>query len=296
MPDLAVAALAHAALHMALEAHVDMVVADALLPHLVDGEPIHHRRPAQGAERVGGIDLQMLERLCDQADLAVPRVVGMIHRQVQVEVLAMAPHLELLAEHHLGGVLRTVDDGDLAELGTLVVDVVDERAQRSDAEAARHQQDVVPLHVLEREASAERAAQAHDVAALHLVQHLGEVAGATHAQLDEAALGRRAGYGDRRLAHPEDGHLDELARLVRERIADALVDQTKLEQLLRLGEVDDGRDPRRPRPIRVRRHHLLARQGSRLVEERFDLDGGHRAATGHLASPSSRRTRAPRWG
>ena len=56
----------------------------------------------------------------------------MVDRQVQIEVLAVTPHLELLPKHHLRGVLRAVDDGDLAELRALVVDVVDERAQRRD--------------------------------------------------------------------------------------------------------------------------------------------------------------------
>ena len=63
------------------------------------------------------------------------------------------------------------------------------RAQGRDAQAAGNQQDIVALHLLEREAAAERPADAHDVAALHLVQRLGEATGAAHAQLDEATLG-----------------------------------------------------------------------------------------------------------
>ena len=77
------------------------------LAHLVDDEAVHDRGAAHGAERVGGIYLQVLERLGDQPHLAVPRVVRMVDRQIQVEVAAVPPHLELVAEHHLGGRLGT---------------------------------------------------------------------------------------------------------------------------------------------------------------------------------------------
>ncbi len=43
-----------------------------------------------------GVDLQVLERLGDQPHFPIPRIVGMIHGQVQLEVLAVAPHLELV--------------------------------------------------------------------------------------------------------------------------------------------------------------------------------------------------------
>ena len=296
MPDLAVAALAHSALHMALEAHVDMVVADALLTHLGDHEAIHDRRAAHRAEGVRRADLKMLEGLGGQAHFAIPGVVGVVDGQVQVEVLAMTPHLELVAEHDLGGVLRTVDDGYLAEVAALVVDVVDEAAKRRDAQAAGNQQDIVALHLLEREAAAERPADAHDVAALHLVQRLGEATGAAHAQLDEAAFGGARRNGDGSLAHAEDGQLDELARLMTERLADALVDQTELEQLLGCRQLGDGRDARRPRAIRVGGHELLARHGCRLIVIRRYNHGVEIGVSRHLRPPSSRRTPAREWG
>jgi hypothetical protein len=78
------------------------------------------------------------------------------------------PHVELLAEEDLRRVLRPVEDGHLAEVVPVVVDVVDEALERRYAETARHEQDVVPLHLLEGETLAERPSDADDVATLLL--------------------------------------------------------------------------------------------------------------------------------
>ena len=71
------------------------------------------------------------------------------------------------------------------------MDVVDQRSQRCDAKTTCHEQDVVPLHVLEREGMAIRAAQPHDIAALHVMERARDITRTTHADLDEAALRRR---------------------------------------------------------------------------------------------------------
>ena len=207
----------------------------------------------------------------------------------------MAPHLELVAEHHFLRRLAAVDDGDLAEVGTLVVNVVDKAAKRRDAKAARHEQDIVAAHLLEGKTTPERPADAHDVAALHLVERLGETARAAHAQLDEAALRRRGRNRDRRLAHPEDGKLDELAGLMMERVADAFVDQAELEELLGRGELGDRRDARRPRAIRVRGHALGAGHRGPGIMEGMHLDCGGCNVIRHRLPPFARRTSAPRW-
>ena len=207
----------------------------------------------------------------------------------------MAPHLELVAEHHFLRRLAAVDDSNLTKIGALVVDVVDKAAKRCDAKAARHEQDVVAAHLLEGKAAPERPADAHDVTALHLVERLGEAARAAHAQLDEAALRRRGRDGDRRLTHPEDGKLDELAGLMVERVADALVDQAELEELLSRGELGDRRNTRRPRAIRVRGHALGAGHRRPGVMEGMHLDCGGCNVIRHRLPPFARRTSAPRW-
>ena len=97
------------------------------------------------------VDLEPVEELGDQTDLAVPRLVGLIDRHDQVEVLAVLPHVELLAEQDLARVLRAEQDRDSTEVVTLVVDVVDERLERRDAQTAGYEQHVVALHLLERE-------------------------------------------------------------------------------------------------------------------------------------------------
>ena len=121
---------------------------------------------AVGARRV---DVEAVEQLRDEADLAGPLVVRPVDREYQVEVVAVLPHVELMAEQDLVRSAGAVQDRDLAELVTVVVDVVDEALERGDAQPAGHEQDVVALHLLEREAAAERPAQSHDVAALALV-------------------------------------------------------------------------------------------------------------------------------
>ena len=101
MPDLAVSAPAHAALHVTFERHEDAIIADAFLRHLFDHEAIHHRRSADGAIGVIGVDLEILEGLGDQADVTLPIGMGLVDREVEIEIGSVTPHLELLAEHDL---------------------------------------------------------------------------------------------------------------------------------------------------------------------------------------------------
>ena len=50
--------------------------------------------------------LQMLERLSDQAHFAIPSVFVIVDGQVKIEVVTVAPHLELVAEHDFARVAR----------------------------------------------------------------------------------------------------------------------------------------------------------------------------------------------
>ena len=71
------------------------------------------------------------------------------------------------------------------------MDVIDQRSQRRDAKTACHEQNIVPLHILEREGMAIRAAQPHDIATLHVMKRARDITRTTYADLDEAALRRR---------------------------------------------------------------------------------------------------------
>lgn len=204
MPDLTMSALAHSALHVTLETHVNAIVTNALLAHFLDHELVHDRRPANGTVGVVWVDLQMLERSGNQTDLAIPSVIRVIDRKIKVEVLAVTPHLELVAEHDLARILRAINNRDVTEFRPLVMDVVDQRTQRRDSKAPRNKQDIVAFHVLERERLAVRPANSDDIAALHIMQVLREFAGATNAKLNEAAFGRGTRNGNRSLANTED--------------------------------------------------------------------------------------------
>ena len=186
--------------------------------------------------------------------------------------MTVAPHLELIAEHDFARVARAIDDGNFAELTALIVNIVDQRAQRRDAQTARDKQNVVALHFFEWERSAERPANSNHVTALHFVQLFGELTCASHAQLDEALLGRRRRNGDGSFAHAKDGQLDELAGLLVKRFANALVNQAEFEELLGCGKLHDRRDARRPRTIGIFGHELSARFDMARCGERRYLD------------------------
>ena len=179
---------------------------------------------------------------------------------MQLEVFAMTPHLKLIAKHYLGRRLRSVNDDDLAEFASFIMDVVDQRTQRCNAQAARNQQHIMAAHLVNRKTAPVRPANANNVAALHLMQLFGELSRATHAQLNEAALCGRAGNGDGRFAHTENGKLHELTGIVAECFANLIVYQAKLEQFFRFRKLRDRRDTRRPRTIRICHHQLFARQ------------------------------------
>ena len=148
--------------------------------------------------------------------------------------------------------------------------------------------DVVPLHVIDQEASAEGRAY-HDLAALHLVQPLGEVARAPHAQLDEAALGRRAGYGDGRPPPPRVDTSTNWPGSCAE--PHGCLSLRRNSSNFSLGEVnDDGRDPRRPRAGTGSPASARSPTGPESASSKDDLDDGHRSAMEASCVPSCRRT------
>jgi len=102
------AALADAALHAALERDVYVVGVHRLLAHLGDDVPVHDRRTADRAVGPLRVHVDLVEELRNEADLAVPGVVGSVNRQDQVEIVPVPPHVELSPEQDLGRGPRTV--------------------------------------------------------------------------------------------------------------------------------------------------------------------------------------------
>jgi hypothetical protein len=105
------------------------------------------------------------------------------------------------------------------------------------------EEDILAAHLIHLEAVAERPAHADGRADRQVVQRGGHVAHLAHAQLEAAvaAAGRRSD-GNRRLADAEQAHLDELSRLVAERLSFGQFDG---EQLLQRGHLFDLNDPGR---------------------------------------------------
>ena len=247
-------------------------------------------RAAHGAERVWrASSSRVLERLGDQPHLAVPRCRpdGPPSDTGRSRVRC-APHLELVAEHHLGGRLRPVDDGDLAELAALVVDVVDE-ASAGGAIPRPPATSRMSWPFISSKGNPRPNGPRRPTMSPHCirVQRLGEARPrAGRASSMKPALRRRARQWRwappprRRCTAPTNcpGSCENA-------VADALVDEAELEQLLGGRQVGDGRDAGRPGPVRVRRHQLrTARERGGLVGERPHLDGGRPPAATEASS------------
>jgi hypothetical protein len=102
-----------------------------------------------------------------------------------------------------------------------VDEVLEQAAQRHHAEPARDQQEVVARELVDREAVAERAADADQITLADVVEQVGgEGPGAADAELEGTPPGGRGGQGEGRLADPEDRQLDELPRAVLEALGE----------------------------------------------------------------------------
>ena len=84
--DLAVAALAHAALHAALEVDEDVLARDADHVELADHEPVEDRRAADDRARLGR-ELDLGEQRGDDADVARPARVAPVDGLVELDVV-----------------------------------------------------------------------------------------------------------------------------------------------------------------------------------------------------------------
>ncbi len=113
------------------------------------------------------------------------------------------------------GVLAAEQDVHLAEVAAVVEDVVDQRPQRGDAEAAGDDQQVVPLQDADRETLAVGPADADLVARLEAVQRAGHLADRPDADLEGGPdWSARRQIEMRDLADAEERDHDELPRLV----------------------------------------------------------------------------------
>ncbi len=133
-----------------------LVHVHVLLAHLVDDVLVHDRRSADGAVRVRRVDVEASKSFVTSPTSPSHVSSGWSTVRIRSKSSRCCHMSNCCGTVPRRGSSRPVEDRDLAELVALVVDVVDERLQRRDAQPAGHEQDVVALHLLEREAAAER--------------------------------------------------------------------------------------------------------------------------------------------
>ena len=110
-----------------------------------------------------------------------------------------------------------IDDIHLAVAVAVVPNVVDDRAQRRQTDAAGDEEQILALEGgIHREGVAVGAADGDLLAHLHLVEPLGDAAALFNGELHKLLVGRGRGDGEHGLAHPGDGEHGALARLMLE--------------------------------------------------------------------------------
>ncbi len=113
----------------------------------------------------------------------------------------------------------TVDDIDGPILLAAAPDVVDDRAERREADAAGDEEKVLAEEVrLDREAVAIRPADRHLLARLHLVEPVGHTAAPLDRKFQLLLVRRRRGDREQRLAHAGDREHRALSGDVEERL------------------------------------------------------------------------------
>ena len=166
--------------------------------------------------------------------------------------------------------LREPDDGNFAELTALIVNIVDQRAQGRDAQTARDKQ-MSALHF--SNGNGRPKGPRIPTTSPHCILCSSSVnlpARRTHSLMKPCWKATKKWRWS--FAHAEDGQLNELAGLLVECFANALVNQAELEELLGCGEFHDGSDARRPRTIGIFGHELSTRFDMARCDERRYLN------------------------
>jgi len=120
-----------------------------------------------------------------------------------VHIFHFLPGFQFLAVNEVARAARSVDDVDFVEPIALIQTVPDQGPKRCQADSSGDKQQVLSLHLVNREAIAIRAAEPDNIAFIALMQLGGNLSGAFHTALDVSFA--RWGRGDAKgcLAFPE---------------------------------------------------------------------------------------------
>ena len=164
--ELAVPAKPDRALHVPLHREINPIIGNAGHVERRRGEAHHHFRTADEGDRFGRIKLHVADQLRDDPDMAVPALVGVIDRHLDLDVEARAPGFEFASEQHVRRIARAEQNRHPAISRPVFEHFEDGRTERGEAEPTGNEQYVGPHRDADRPAGAERAAHAEDIARL----------------------------------------------------------------------------------------------------------------------------------
>ncbi|OPZ95149.1 MAG: hypothetical protein BWY72_02253 [Bacteroidetes bacterium ADurb.Bin416] len=167
---------AKAALHSSFKRCKNVAVRDAKDAAFEDDVLVHYRRATN--ERIGVIRVDLadfLEECCDDAGIALPLRGGPVNCFKVGNIGIFTPAFKFILEEHVRRRFCAVDYCELAKIGAIVEDVVNDRTERGKPDSTRNYYDVVAFELVHRETIAKRSPDSELVTRFHGVDNAGDV-------------------------------------------------------------------------------------------------------------------------
>lgn len=194
--------------HVAFQGDPDAVAGHTAVCEFAGGGADHWLRTADERRRVVRIEMGPPQQLTDHADVPAPVSVGLVDRHAGVR---RDPALDFLPGDQIVRGARPDQHVDTAVRRGLGQRAQDQRPQRGEPDAARHDQHVPAARPLQLPTRAVRAADADDVADPGCTQPVGDRAHRTD-RVRETPGGLHGTHRDGDLAAAETVHHRELPR------------------------------------------------------------------------------------
>src|SRR6516165_8117184 len=146
-PELTMPANPNRAFHVAFHREKDAVCDQPALAQRIDGKPHHDLRSAHHCHRVIRIDWRASDQRRHDANITPPIRRGVIDRDCDVDIEAPSPCFEFPPIEDVGRSPRAIEHDDLAVTLAVSEHVINYWAQRSQTEAACHDDDVAALAI-----------------------------------------------------------------------------------------------------------------------------------------------------
>ena len=273
------AAEADRALHVPFHREPDRLRFHSPLRKRLRGQPHHDLGTAEERGGPARFEARVGKSRCDHPDVAVPVPARRIDRDLEPDVAAPPPGLDLVVVDEVLRGPRPEDDLESSVGVPVPQDLVDHRSQRREPETPRHDHDVAAAGRAERPPPAVRSPHADAVPRGEVGEGVGHFPGGTD-RMDELALRVPAADPDGRLPDPVGIEHDELPGM-------AETDPPPRPRLEHQGGRVRGLGDRPPDTVRDRGER---RGDGPRIEVR--LSGHGDRATGSACSRGVRRARA----